>query len=62
MECKTCGRKINKNYWEIHKAKHLNQPLLQCGICNKTYYTRKSYVICFSIEILPRFTLNLHCF
>ncbi|XP_065364610.1 zinc finger protein 39-like [Calliphora vicina] len=48
MECKTCERKINKSCWETHKAKHLNQPLLQCGICNKTYYTRKA--LCLHIK------------
>ncbi|KAM7349574.1 uncharacterized protein ACRADG_008447 [Cochliomyia hominivorax] len=39
-KCETCGKKVNKYNWESHMAKHLNQPLVQCGICNNSYFER----------------------
>ncbi|XP_037822260.1 zinc finger protein 39-like isoform X2 [Lucilia sericata] len=37
-KCDFCGNKINTSDWKHHRAKHLNQPTLQCLICSKTFF------------------------
>lgn len=39
-DCEKCGKKVNRYNWESHNAKHLNQPIVQCSICHKSYFSR----------------------
>ncbi|KAM7349579.1 uncharacterized protein ACRADG_008451 isoform 2-T3 [Cochliomyia hominivorax] len=43
-DCKFCGQTLKRESLKTHLAKHLNQPLGKCNICEKTYFKRESII------------------
>ncbi|XP_005186384.2 zinc finger protein 30 [Musca domestica] len=42
VHCKYCGKDINGRMYYEHRAKHLNQPLIRCTLCEKDFFSRQT--------------------
>ncbi|XP_073829676.1 uncharacterized protein [Musca autumnalis] len=42
VHCKYCNKNINGRKFYEHRAKHLNQPLIRCTLCEKDFFSRQT--------------------
>ncbi|XP_013101295.2 zinc finger protein 236 [Stomoxys calcitrans] len=42
VHCKECNKEINSAKFSAHRAAHMNEPCMQCTVCEKDFFSRMS--------------------